>query len=157
MSDYTSKFELRDAWRDYIKGFASWRSFVTLTFRDFVTRDQAEHQFSFLLQVLNRDLFGNHYTRIVGHNYCSYVAGFENQKRGALHMHVLFDRPVNYELIHTIWNKMSGFAWIEPVNDLDKAVAYVSKYVTKQGDLMVYKPVKVKEPAFQPLWYSGLQ
>jgi hypothetical protein len=68
-------------------------------------------------------------------------------------MHVLFDQPVNYEKIHQVWNKMSGFAWIEPVRDLERAVAYVAKYVTKDGDLVVYRPAKVKQPAFQPLWY----
>lgn len=155
MQDYKPKTELHTTWENYVRDFAQWKSFVTLTFRDFVTRDQAEHQFRFLLQVLNRDLFGNHYTRIVGHNYCSYVAGFETQKRGALHMHILFDKPINYNLVHAVWNKMAGFAWIEPVADPDRAVAYVAKYVSKGGDLVVHRPVKVKEPKFQPLWYSG--
>ena len=156
MDDYKPKTELHLTWENYILGLAPWKNFVTLTFREFVTRDQAEHMFRFLLQVLNRDLFGNHYTRIVGHHYSSYVVGFETQKRGALHMHVLFDRPVNFTLLHAVWNKMAGFAWIEPVSDPARAVAYVSKYIVKGGDLVVYRPVKVKEPVFQPLWYSGL-
>lgn len=157
MSDYsTNKNELREGWEIWVKGFADWKSFLTLTFRDIVTRDQSENQFRYLLQVLNRDLFGNHYTRIVGHSYFAYVSAWEHQKRGALHLHVLVDRPINFRLVHTVWNKMAGFAWIEPVKDLDTTVSYISKYVSKGGDLSVHKPLKVKEPAFKPMWYMGI-
>jgi hypothetical protein len=155
----TYQWELFEGWQSWIKGFAPWSSFVTLTFKDFQTRDQAEHAFRFLLRVMNTDLFGNHYSRIVGHNYCAYVVGFETQTRGALHMHVLFDRPVNYSLIHSIWcgdpkKPRFGFAWIKPVDDVDGAVSYLSKYVTKNGDLLLYKPAEVKQPAFVPYWFD---
>ena len=157
MQDYsTGKIELREGWEKWVRGFAQWQSFVTLTFRDIVTRDQSENQFRFLIQVLNRDLFGNHYTRIVGHSYFAYAAGWEHQKRGALHLHVLVDRRINYDLVHAVWGKMSGFAWIEPVVDLEPVVGYLSKYVSKGGELSLYKPAKVKEPAFRPLWYMGI-
>ena len=157
MDDYTlSNDALAESWKAYVRGFAQWQNFVTLTFRDIVTRDQAEHQFRYLIQVLNRDLFGKHYTRIVGHCYCSYVVGFESQKRGALHMHVLFDKPINFNLVHVVWNKMAGFAWIKPVDDVEAVSAYVAKYVSKGGDLSLYKPLQVKEPRFQPFWYTGL-
>ena len=160
MSDYstgtTHQIELREGWETWVKSFAQWKHFVTLTFRDIVTRDQSENQFRFLIQVLNRDLFGNHYTRTVGHSYFAYAAGWEHQKRGALHIHALIDRPINFNVIHAVWNKMAGFAWIEPVTDIDGVSGYLSKYVTKGGELSLYKPEKVKEPPFQPFWYTGL-
>jgi len=153
------KSALREGWEKWIRDFAPWSSFVTLTFKDFQTRDQAEHAFRFLLRVLNTDLFGRHYTRVVGHHYSAYVVGFEKQTRGALHMHVLFDRPINYSLVHAIWcgdNKKPrfGFAWIKPVDDLDVIASYMAKYVVKDGDLLVYKPDQVKSPAFAPYWFD---
>jgi hypothetical protein len=155
MSDFsTNKLELRDGWEQWVKSFAQWQHFITLTFRDIVTREQSEHQFRFLIQVLNRDLFGNNYTRIVHHCYFAYVAGWEHQKRGALHLHVLVDRPVHYSVIHAVWQKMAGFAWVEPVSDLDGIISYMAKYVTKGGDLTIYKPAVVKQPKFQPYWFN---
>jgi len=158
MSDYSihpEKTMLREQWESYIRGFADWKLFLTLTFRDIVTRDQAEHLFRFLIQVMNQDLYGNHYTRIVGHSYFSYVAGFENQKRGALHIHVLVDQRVHFDLVHSIWQKVAGYAWIEPVRDLSRAVSYVSKYVVKGGDLQVWKQCNFKDPSFCPMWFKN--
>ena len=163
MQDYSTGYEsriaLQEGWEKWVMSLADWQHFVTLTFKDFQTRDQAEHAFRFLLRVLNTDLFGKHYTRTVGHCYCSYVVGFEKQTRGALHMHVLFDRPINFNLIHRIWcgdpkNPRFGFAFIKPVEDAQGAVEYISKYISKDGDLMLYKPTQVKQPPFQPYWFD---
>lgn len=151
---HSSKLELCEGWVQYTRDFAPWKFFITLTFRDYVTRDQAEHLWRFMVQVMNQDLYGNHYCRIVGHSYFSYVAGFEYQKRGALHMHVLVDQPIHFSLVHSIWNKCAGWAWIEPIKDLDRAVSYVSKYVVKDGELMVWKQRKFKRPSFEPFWFS---
>lgn len=156
MDTTVEKLELSSCWATYTKDFAPWKSFLTLTFREIVTRDQAEHMWRFLVQVMNQELYGNHYVRIVGHSYFSYVAGFEYQKRGALHMHVLVDQPIHFSFVHSIWNKMAGWAWIEPVTDLEKAVNYVSKYVVKDGELVVWKQRNFKLPSFVPLWFSGL-
>ena len=154
MSDY--KLELLEGWKEYVTGFANWQSFITLTSREIVTRDQIEHKFTWLVQRLNADLFGNNYTRIVGHSYFSYAIGLEHQKRDVLHAHVLVDRKVHFDLIHRLWNTISGFAHIVPVKDAVGAAGYLSKYVSKGGDLSLYKAVKVKEPRFQPGWYIGL-
>jgi len=149
-----SKDDLREGWETFVRDFACWRSFLTLTFRDIVTRDQSEHLFRFLVQVLNQELYGNHYMRIVGHSYFSYVVGFEYQKRGALHLHAMVDKPIHFEFVHSIWNKVAGFAWIEPACDLDRLVPYISKYVVKDGDLWVWKQEHFKMPAFVPMWFS---
>lgn len=160
MSDYTStnpkKIEVQEGWQKYVCDFAQWTSFITLTSREIVTRDQIEHKFRWLVRRLNKELFGNNYTRIVGHSYFSYVIGLEHQKRDVLHAHVLVDRKVNFEAIHQIWNSMSGFAHIVPVTDSAGAAGYLSKYVSKGGDLSLYKPAKVKEPRWKPWWYIGL-
>ena len=158
MTDYTStsKIELVEGWVNFVAGFTDWKSFITLTSRDIVTRDQIEHKFRWLVRRLNSGLFGNNYTRIVGHSYFSYALGLEYQKRDVLHAHVLVDRKVNFEAIHQIWNSLSGFAYIVPVVDAVGAAGYLSKYVSKGGDLSLYRAVKVKEPVFKPMWYIGL-
>ncbi len=156
MPDYNQKQVVREGWESYIEDLATWKWFVSLTFKDIVTVDQLDHQWRYLVQRLNANLFGNHYTRITGHSYFAYAMGIEAQKRGALHAHILIDRNINLTLLHSIWNRMAGFAWVKPVIDQDGAIGYISKYVTKGGELELYKPAKVKEPAFQPLWYMGL-
>lgn len=159
MDDYSTaghseRVALVEGWENFICNFADWKHFGTLTFREIQSSDQVWNQFRFLLQVLNRDLFGNHYTRIVGHNYFAYAVGLEMQKRGALHLHFLADRPINYNIIHAVWQKMSGWAWITPATDRDRAVAYLAKYITKGGDLSLYRPREVKQPAFVPYWFD---
>lgn len=152
---------LHEQWFLFVRDFAPWKSFITLTFKDIVTRDQSEHAFRFLVQYLNQKLYGNHYTRIVGHCYFSYVVGFEYQKRGALHMHVLVDKPVDFSAIHSLWCGLDkskprfGFAWIQPVNDLVGMARYMVKYVVKDGDLWMWKQKKFKLPAFVPMWLSS--
>ena len=152
--------ELRNAWTEYITGFADWRSFWSLTFSEQdrthdVTRDEATFLFRRLIQSLNRNLFGNNYTRIVGHCYFSYAIAYEFQKKGTLHIHVLADRRTNWQLINRLWRQMAGICLVEPVSGRDGAAKYMSKYVSKGGDVMLYRPDKIKEPSFAPLWYLG--
>lgn len=153
--------ELRDTWSEYIAGFAEWTSFWSLTFADRdrthdVTRSEAEFLWRRLVQSLNTDLFGNHYTRIVGHSYFAYALAYEYQKRGTLHMHALVDRRTNWELANRIWRQMAGIIKIKKVEDLQGASRYMSKYVAKGGDVVLHRPQSYKEPAFKPLWYLGL-
>ena len=156
MDDYTStsRVELVEGWQQYVTSFADWKSFITLTSDKINTRDQFEHKFRYLVRILNRDLFGNNYTRIVGHSYFSYALGLEWQKRGAVHFHVLVDRVVHFDAIHRAWQSMAGWAYIKPVHDAEGVAGYISKYVAKGADLELYKAAKVKEPSFKPEWYD---
>jgi hypothetical protein len=70
-------------------------------------------------------------------------------------MHILVDQKIHFELVHAIWQKVAGYAWIEPVTDLGRAVSYVSKYVVKDGDLTVWKQRNFKQPSFQPMWFQN--
>jgi len=150
---------LRGAWADMVAGFADWSAFYTLTFSDkdrnhAVSRDESLFLWRRLVQSLNRRLFGNSYTRIVGHSYFSYALAFEYQSRGAIHMHALVDNVTDWEYINTLWRSMAGIAKIKPVHDKDKVAKYLCKYVTKGGDVLLYRAVKgYKQPAFKPMWY----
>ncbi len=153
--------ELRDTWSEYIANFAEWNSFWSLTFADRdrthdVTRTEAEFLWRRLVQALNIDLFGNHYTRIVGHCYFAYMLAFEFNTRGILHMHALVDRRTNWELANRIWRQMAGIIKIKSIEDKEGVSRYLSKYVTKGGEVVPYRPKVYKEPAFKPLWYLGM-
>jgi hypothetical protein len=153
--------EMHDAWGKYLEGFADWSAFITMTFSEKdrthpVTQSEAEFLWRRLVQVLNRDLFGKRYTRIVHHSYFAYALGFEQQPWGLLHMHALTDRRTNWELINTMWRRMAGIVKVERVTAIEGAARYVSKYAAKSGDVILYRPSKLKEPAFKPMWYEQL-
>jgi hypothetical protein len=148
---------LLTAWQDWITDLCDWKSMLTMTIANehMCYRDGLGKRWQTFVQILNRDLYGNNYTRRVGHSYFSYVQGVEYQTREVLHLHVLVDQPVNYQLMQKLWNHMSGFIWIKPVPDKRGAVEYISKYVIKGEDLRVYKqPLEVlPRPNFMPFWY----
>jgi len=71
-------------------------------------------------------------------------------------MHALVDRRTNWELANRLWRRMAGIIKIKTVEDVQGVSRYISKYVTKGGDVVLYRPEAYKEPAFKPLWYLGL-
>jgi hypothetical protein len=150
--------EYKNTWAEFIENLAKWNSFWTLTFSEAdrthaVTKDESEFLWRRLVQRLNRDLYGNHYTRIVSHSYFSYALAFEYQTRGAIHMHALIAGITNWELANKVWRKMAGIIKIEPVVDGLKAAKYLCKYVAKGGDLRIYVAKKDKLPSFKPMWF----
>ena len=67
-----------------------------------------------------------------------YVMGFERQRNGRLHAHVLVWFPVfetipRYAEIRDFWSEHVGYAWVEHPRSMDKVCRYVSKYSLK-GD-----------------------
>jgi len=148
--------ELLTGYADWIAVFAPWKSFVTLTVSNAhnCSRDTLHRRWRSLVQILNRDLYGNNYTRIVGHSYFSYVIGFEYMRSGAVHLHALIDKPIHFDLVHRVWNKMSGFAYIEPVYDVAGISNYICKYIVKGMVLFFHKPRKSPLPSFQPAWFA---
>jgi hypothetical protein len=107
--------------------------------------------------MLNTDLLGNNCKRIVKHSYFSYCVGIERQLRDVLHLHVITDRPLNFELLHRVWNAWSGWAWIDQINDRQGAAEYLTKYVLKGGEILtglVPQPVyKIKPGRERPTWW----
>ena len=148
------KLELQNSYVDFVMGLAQWKSFITLTFRDPVGGDVAFAKFRSLVKVLNRKLFGNHYSRKVCHSYFSYCLGVEYQRRDVIHFHVLVDRPVDYQLIQSWWNAAAGFVWIDKIDQVAACVSYVTKYMTKDGEVFLYKSTSVLTPLKRPIWWT---
>lgn len=147
---------LISAWQDWIADRADWRFMITLTVSNEknCSKEVILKRLNFLIQVLNRDLFGNNYVRKVGHCYFSYVVGVEYTKNGVVHLHLLVDMPINFELVHRIWNFVSGFAYIKPVTDKKGVSNYMCKYVAKEQDLIIrIRHEDLPRPKFLPFWY----
>ena len=155
----TRQADIACAWAEWINGFACWKSFWTLTVSNehACSRDTFVKRVRTLVQILNRDLYGNHYIRIVGHSYFSHVLGIEYTKNGVIHGHMLVDKPTNFQLAHSVWEKMSGFVFIKAVYDAEKVSRYISKYVSKGEDLeLIYKATSHKSPHEPiPFWYAN--
>jgi hypothetical protein len=99
--------------------------------------------FGFLVMKVNRALFGNNYRR-KGEGM-SYVMGVEPQLRGVVHIHAVWDQArVPYDLIHKVWNRISGYAWVEPVTSHCGVADYVSKYAVKGGLVSTYVARQLK-------------
>ena len=154
----SSQADIACAWAEWLGEFAVWKSMLTLTVDNDhqCARDTFIKRVRSLVQILNRDLFGSHYIRLVGHSYFSHVLGIEYTQSGVIHGHMLVDRPINFDLTHAVWNKLSGFVFIRQVEDVSGAARYVSKYVVKHEDLvLLYKSTSHRSPAFVPGWYAN--
>jgi len=130
--------EITDQWVRWLADQRDWSTFITLTFKDPIGQEEALEAWRRLVRTLNKQVVGDHYTRIVKHSYFSYCLGIERQLRGCLHFHVIVDRPFDFQLLHRYWNKAAGWAWIDKINDRDGAVEYLTKYITKRGEIMPY-------------------
>lgn len=139
---------------DWICNQATWTTFLTLTFRDIdTTPEHGEKAFRWLVRVLNKELFGKRYTRIVDHSYFSYFIAQEYQRRGAIHYHVLIDRPVNYKMIHKFWGRYFGYAQTQVIRDVYSTAIYAVKYCLKENDYRLYKAKAYYKPDKLPEWW----
>jgi len=148
---------LADEYAQWLGKFKNWKTFITLTFRDETSPEVAKSKFSYLIQVLNRDAFGKHYVRKVGHSYFSYILGMEWQRRGVVHFHGLADKPINFDLVHRYWNAVAGFAKLTPVKSIDDVVGYCSKYCVKGGELDIFESTTGRTPMLgklPPYWWK---
>jgi hypothetical protein len=148
---------LADENASWLEKLKNWKSYLTLTFRDITPPDVAKSKFLHLVQVLNRDAFGKHYVRKVGHSYFSYILAMEYQQRGVIHFHMLGDKPINFDLLHRYWNCAAGFAWAEPVKSQSDVVGYCSKYVVKGGEVDIFESDTSKTPMLgnlPPYWWK---
>ena len=112
---------------------------VTLTFEQFNISEQlAWNKFKKWLHEINKEVIGENYKRSWKHCYFSYVAVPEYQTRGTIHYHVLIDNWFPWKFAQKLWWDMSGFIKIKKVNNTEAAIRYVMKYITKEGEPVVW-------------------
>jgi hypothetical protein len=115
---------------DYFEPFPV--QFGTLTFHENITDVKiANNEFSDFIKRLNYNLFNTK------KSYLKYIAVPEFQKRGAVHFHIVFfnlsEGIVKQERkkrrIAEAWGH--GFVDFKPVNNIEHAANYISKYMSK--------------------------
>jgi hypothetical protein len=135
---------LRAAWSEWLAG-RPWDLFLTLT-SDHRTHPEALHKrFCWHLHQISDELYGRTLTRRKG-TPIEYVNGIERHKSGWPHSHALLRfpdvdlaDPLQFSLAS--WQRRiseaGGFCWLSRPRDQADVVGYVTKYVTKDGELIL--------------------
>ncbi len=130
---------LQEAWVEFLSPF-QFQWFCTLTFERNVHPEAGFKTFRRFVNELNRDLYGRHWMKTAqGGIY--WIVALERQKRGVIHFHALIGSPEDLNRIARRltwmdrWQQLAGYARIEPIRDDTAVRRYVTKYVTKGGDI----------------------
>lgn len=134
---------LRDAWSEWLSQ-RPWDLFVTLT-SDHRTHPEALHKrFRYCVHQMSDELYGRTVTR--RGTPIEYVNGIERHKSGWPHSHALVrfpdvDLSDPLQLNLATWQKRmtenGGFTWLSRPRHQADVVGYVTKYVTKDGELIL--------------------
>jgi hypothetical protein len=112
---------------------------VTLTFEQFdISGQLAWNKFKKWIHEINKEVLGPKYKRSWKHCYFSYVVVPEYQTRGTIHYHVLIDNWFPWKFAQKLWWDLAGFIKIKKVNNTEAAIRYVMKYITKEGEPVVW-------------------
>jgi hypothetical protein len=154
--------EEADRWMNYLCRWG-FKAFWSLTFNpkkfpDGVTWEKCAWLWRHVIvQNLNRELYGKNYRRIVGHSYFGYVVGIEPHKSGLLHMHAATTGRTDWSRACELWQDGKslrvGTIEIRGIKEVESDLRYVCKYVTKGGELLLWKAYSHRIPAFVPMWY----
>ncbi len=145
--NYSETYEARQAhrqsWIDFINHW-SWNWFCTFTFRgDSVHPEKADKLFRVFISKINRALYGSRWYK---HGQgVKWIRAIEMQRRGVIHYHALIG-GVGVEDLRRLtymdeWDDMAGYARIEPIDSAEAVIAYISKYVLKDGEIDLGGPL----------------
>lgn len=135
--------QVRPAWTEWLSQ-RPWDLFLTLT-SDHRTHPEALHKrFCWYRNQIATEVYGRTVTR--RRNPIEYVNGIERHKSGWPHSHALLRLPdvdladqVQFSL--SSWQKhmseTGGFCWLSRPRDQADVTRYVTKYVTKDGELIL--------------------
>ncbi len=157
VNNYPIPVTLTEAWVKFIERFEPYHWYTTLTFKDEVTQGRAEKQFKRFIRLINESLHGRRY-RNKGTGV-SWVKAVERQRRGVIHFHALVGGEVwrlRRFTFMDLWREgasfgngkrfyPNGFAKIEKYNCKLGARHYLSKYVSKGGELDIFIPEYMHE------------
>jgi len=152
INDNSIPITLNEAWGQFIGKFEPYHWYSTFTFKDEVSQGRAEKQYHRIIRHINESLYGRRY-RDKGLGV-TWVKAIERQKRGVLHIHALIGGEVwrlRRFTFMDVWREgayfsngkrfqANGFAKIEKYKRELGARHYLSKYVTKGGELDIFVP-----------------
>ena len=133
----------REAWTEWLSA-APWDLFVTLTDGGYPHPETMLKRGRYFFSKVNDALYGRNWQR--RGEGVEYVTGIELQKRGSCHTHSLARLP-NHDVRDreqfslASWQRfatsLGGFAWLEIPKSTADITAYVTKYVLKDGELVL--------------------
>lgn len=132
---------VQKAYGEWLAGY-NWQWFCTLTFREPPHPERAEKTFGYWIHRINQKMYGRRYKK--RHDGIYWVLALEYHQSGVIHFHALLgdveDLNVKYSRrdARNLWYELAGIGRIDAIDDrLSMVTNYVSKYVTKGGDLTV--------------------
>lgn len=134
----STRYALSDAWGNFLARYP-WEWFVTLTFVEDVHPEAALKKWRLWVSKINRELFGPRWAK-KKHGGVYWVVSIEYQERGVIHLHALMTglRETRRLTWMDKWQELdtkTGFARIFPVENNEAASRYVSKYISKGGEI----------------------
>ena len=128
----------RLAWGDFVARYP-WQWFVTLTFTDDVHQERAFKLYRVWISKLNRHLFGPRWHKREPFGVF-WVMAYELTKGGRIHLHALLSgvaetRRLDWMDNWSALDEIAGYPRIWPVANQVAVSMYVTKYVTKGGEI----------------------
>lgn len=145
--------KLRPAWTAWLSQ-RPWDLYLTLTEDGRSHPEKLHKRWLYCRTQISTSLYGRAQTR--RRNPIEYVAGIERHKSWNPHSHILIRTPdvdladqEQFSLAH--WQKFisatGGWCWLERPSSSADVTAYVTKYVTKDGELILSENLS---PSFDP-------
>ena len=143
MQKYDLNKATREAWSQWLSA-EKWDVFLTLTDPGLSHPEHMYKRFRYFENSVNRKLYGNHFKR--RGKGIETIVGLERQQRGSVHAHGLIRLPDHdaknpTQFSWRYWQKfaseLGGWARLDIPRSNTDVVAYVTKYVVKDGDLVI--------------------
>lgn len=149
------KYRVQDGWAELLMRYP-WQWFGTLTFTDAIHPEAALKAFAVWRNKLNCSLFGRKW-RDKPPFGIYYVLAIEYQKRQVIHFHFLIAGVGDARRLTWMdeWEAMKhkcGFPRIYAVETQQGACRYVSKYVTKDGEIFLSDNLPDVTAGFGKMW-----
>jgi len=134
---------LRPAWTEWLSQ-RPWSLFVTLTSKGRTHPEALYKRQAYCLNKISDALYGRRVTR--RGNPIEHVTGIELHKSGWPHSHAVWRMPgvdladqEQFSLAHwqEFMTETGGFVWLSRPRSQGDVVSYVTKYVTKGGELIL--------------------
>jgi hypothetical protein len=151
---------LRETWAEWISA-QPWDLFVTLTSEKQTHPEAMLKRFRYCMNVASTHVYGR--ARKPNHPALQWLVGLERTKQGWPHSHAVVRFPLvdirgpegravfDLAYWHKWMSETGGFAWLELPRSSAAVVAYVSKYVVKDGELVWSRNCEFPAPPGQQI------
>ena len=141
------KYVLRRAWGEFVARW-TWEWFATFTFVHGTHPERALKLYGVWCSKLSRELYGPRWHKRPPYGV-SYVVAVEFQKSGQIHLHALLCDVGDARRLTWMDNwldldDLAGFPRIFPVQNKDAVSNYVTKYVTKGGEVAFSTNLRIR-------------